>query len=313
MSKSINELNDGDTGSFTYLIKEITKGVTSKGASYLSMNLQDKTGNIDAKLWSAKPEQIATFKAGMILQFNGDVLSHNKQLQMRINDCHIVDRHQVNLLDFVREGEIPRAQLKKEIEERIHAFHNLTLKKLLLCVLEKYEKDFYAYPAASKLHHDFVGGLATHVWGMLKLAEAICDFYPMLNRELLYTGVILHDVGKCVELSGPVITEYTMEGKLLGHISIMQAQVDRIAKENGLEGEEIILVRHMILSHHGEYEYGSPVLPMIPEAEILHYIDNMDARMNVLAKAYEGVEEGEFTPRLFAMENRSFYKSKIEK
>ena len=312
MSKSINELMDGDTGSFTYLIKEITKGVTSKGAPYLSLVLQDKTGTIDAKLWSAKPEQIASFKAGMILQFNGEVLSHNKQLQMRVNECRIIERNSVNLIDFVREGDIPRSQLKKEIEEIIHSFENPTLKRLLECVMERYEKDFYAYPAASKLHHDFVGGLATHVWGMLKLAKAVCDYYPLLNRELLYTGVILHDIGKCRELSGPVITEYTTEGKLLGHISIMQAEVDAIAKENGLEGEEIMLVRHMILSHHGEYEFGSPVLPMIPEAEILHYIDNMDARMNVLVKAYDGIEPGDFTPRIFAMENRSFYKSKLK-
>lgn len=312
MSKSINELMDGDTGSFTYLIKEITKGVTSKGAPYLSLVLQDKTGTIDAKLWSAKPEQIASFKAGMILQFNGEVLSHNKQLQMRVNECRIIERNSVNLIDFVREGDIPRSQLKKEIEEIIHSFENPTLKRLLECVMERYEKDFYAYPAASKLHHDFVGGLATHVWGMLKLAKAVCDCYPLLNRELLYTGVILHDIGKCRELSGPVITEYTTEGKLLGHISIMQAEVDAIAKENGLEGEEIMLVRHMILSHHGEYEFGSPVLPMIPEAEILHYIDNMDARMNVLVKAYDGIEPGDFTPRIFAMENRSFYKSKLK-
>ncbi len=312
MSKSINELMDGDTGSFTYLIKEITKGVTSKGAPYLSLVLQDKTGTIDAKLWSAKPEQIASFKAGMILQFNGEVLSHNKQLQMRVNECRIIERSSVNLIDFVREGDIPRSQLKKEIEEIIHSFENPTLKRLLECVMERYEKDFYAYPAASKLHHDFVGGLATHVWGMLKLAKAVCDCYPLLNRELLYTGVILHDIGKCRELSGPVITEYTTEGKLLGHISIMQAEVDAIAKENGLEGEEIMLVRHMILSHHGEYEFGSPVLPMIPEAEILHYIDNMDARMNVLVKAYDGIEPGDFTPRIFAMENRSFYKSKLK-
>ncbi len=312
MSKSINELMDGDTGSFTYLIKEITKGVTSKGAPYLSLVLQDKTGTIDAKLWSAKPEQIASFKAGMILQFNGEVLSHNKQLQMRVNECRIIERNSVNLIDFVREGDIPRSQLKKEIEEIIHSFENPTLKRLLECVMERYEKDFYAYPAASKLHHDFVGGLATHVWGMLKLAKAVCDCYPLLNRELLYTGVILHDIGKCRELSGPVITEYTTEGKLLGHISIMQAEIDAIAKENGLEGEEIMLVRHMILSHHGEYEFGSPVLPMIPEAEILHYIDNMDARMNVLVKAYDGIEPGDFTPRIFAMENRSFYKSKLK-
>ena len=147
---------------------------------------------------------------------------------------------------------------------------------------------------------------------MLKLANDMCDLYPMLNRDLLISGVVLHDVGKCIELSGPVITEYTLSGKLLGHISIMQAIVSEVAKENEIEGEEVLLVRHMILSHHGEYEFGSPVLPLIPEAEMLHYIDNIDARMNSLQKALETIEEGEFTPRIFAMENRSFYKSTIK-
>ncbi|MEG0290377.1 MAG: HD domain-containing protein, partial [Erysipelotrichaceae bacterium] len=126
-------------------------------------------------------------------------------------------------------------------------------------------------------------------------------------------GVLVHDLGKLIELSGPVITEYTLEGKLLGHISIMQAKLTSVAKEQKIEGEEVTLLRHMILSHHGVYEYGSPVLPMIPEAEILYFIDNMDARMNTMEKALNQVEPGEFTPRIFALENRMFYKSKLVK
>ncbi|MEG1732689.1 MAG: HD domain-containing protein, partial [Longicatena sp.] len=125
-------------------------------------------------------------------------------------------------------------------------------------------------------------------------------------------GVILHDIGKLIELSGAIVTEYTMEGKLLGHISIMQSMVDNKAKELGIEGEEVILLRHMILSHHGVYEYGSPVLPMIPEAEMLYLIDNMDARMNTIEKALKQINPGEFTTRIFALENRCFYKSKDE-
>ena len=147
---------------------------------------------------------------------------------------------------------------------------------------------------------------------MLNLAEVVCSLYPMLHRDLLLGGVLLHDIGKLVELSGPVITEYTMEGKLLGHISIMQAKVAQVADRLQLEGEEVILLRHMVLSHHGHYDYGSPVLPMLPEAEMLYFIDNMDARMNSLQKAIDPIEEGEFTPRIFSLENRSFYKSKLK-
>ena len=307
----INELVDGTRGKFCALISSLNKGVTAKGATYLSFVLQDKTGNIDAKFWSPSADEVATLKAGMVVEIDGEVLSYNKQLQMKINGVKVIDRSTIDLNDFIKEGDIPRSQLKANITEVINSFENQKLKTLILKVMEHYELDFYNYPAAAKIHHDFVGGLATHVWGMMKLAMSICECYPSLNKELLLTGVILHDIGKCVELSGPVITEYTVEGKLLGHISIMQAIVAQVAKENGIEGEEVILVRHMILSHHGEYEYGSPILPMIPEAEILHYIDNIDARMNVLAKAYDGVKEGEFTSRQFALENRAFYKSKL--
>ena len=126
--------------------------------------------------------------------------------------------------------------------------------------------------------------------------------------------MFLHDLGKLQELSGAIVPSYTMEGRLLGHISLFQAEVAKIAASLGIEdSEEVTLVRHMILSHHGVYEYGSPVLPMIPEAEVLHLIDNLDARMNTIEKALNATEEGAFTPRIFALENRSLYKSKIKK
>ena len=307
----IKELVDGQSGTFVYLVAQLNKGVTAKGSPYLSMVLQDRSGEIEAKLWNAKPEQLAHYKAGMVLQFNGEVLSHNKQLQMRINDCRIVDPSTVNPADFVKEGDIPRRELKQRIDALIATIKNPICHTLILKVMERFQSDFYAYPAASRNHHDFVGGLATHVLRMMEIGDFLAGLYPVLNRDLLLSGILMHDIGKCIELSGPVITEYTMEGKLLGHISIMQAIVDEIAKENQLEGEEIILIRHMILSHHGEYEFGSPVLPMIPEAEILHYIDNIDARIQSMGKALNQVEAGEFTARIFALENRSFYKSKI--
>jgi len=143
---------------------------------------------------------------------------------------------------------------------------------------------------------------------MLKQAKALCDIYPTLNRSLLYAGIIAHDMGKVKELSGPVATTYTVEGNLLGHISIMSDEVANIAREHNIEGEEVMLLRHMILSHHGKYEYGSPKLPMLKEAEMLHFIDNIDARMQMFDKHMKKVEKGQYTERIFALENRQFYK-----
>ncbi|MEZ2075627.1 HD domain-containing protein, partial [Staphylococcus aureus] len=146
-----------------------------------------------------------------------------------------------------------------------------------------------------------------HVLTMLRIAKSICDIYPLLNKSLLYSGIILHDIGKVRELSGPVATSYTVEGNLLGHISIASDEVVEAARELNIEGEEIMLLRHMILSHHGKLEYGSPKLPYLKEAEILCYIDNIDARMNMFEKAYKKTDKGQFTDKIFGLENRRFY------
>lgn len=313
MSKIIQEFTDGDKLVIKVLLHSVSRGVTNKGAPYLSFTLQDKSGTMDAKYWNVTEEQLPLYKAGMLVEAHGDVLSHNKQLQFRIQSLNILDRSTADLREYVKASPIPRAVLKERIETHVNTIKNDNIKRIIEAMLHEYEKDFYAYPAASKNHHDFVGGLATHVLGMIELAKSVCALYPLLNRDLLIGGVVVHDLGKLIELSGPVITEYTIEGKLLGHISIMQAKITQVAQSLGIEGEEVILLRHMILSHHGVYEYGSPVLPMIPEAEILYFIDNMDARMNTMEKALDITEPGEFSQRIFALENRMFYKSKISK
>lgn len=313
MNKQICDLQDGDKIAIKLLISQVNKGVTNKGAPYLSFVLQDKSGVIDAKYWNVNEAQLDLYKAGMIALFNADVLAHNRQLQIRIQSMEVLDRRKEELIDYVRSSNIPKAQLQEEIYAVINAMHNETYQLITKTLLQECEKDFFTYPAASRIHHDFVGGLATHVLGMIKVGKAVCALYPLLDEDLLMSGIILHDIGKLNELSGPVITEYTLEGKLLGHISIMQAKVCECADKLNIHQEEVTLLRHMILSHHGEYEYGSPVLPLIPEAEMLHYIDNIDARMNVLDKAFAATEAGDFTQKLFALDNRMFYKAKDKK
>lgn len=308
-SKKIRDLQTGDHVFIKLLIFQVNKGVTNKGAPYLSFQLQDDTGVMDAKYWNVSEEELQKYKPGMICKFTADILSHNNQMQIRVASIEILDRNKEDLNEYVRTSSIGKEELKFKINQAIEAIQNDTYKRLVKAVLLEYETDFFTYPAASKNHHNFVGGLATHVLGMVELGNFMCEQYPLLDKDLLISGILLHDIGKVVELSGPVIIEYTVEGKLLGHISIMQAKLFEVAQRLNIEGEELTLLRHMILSHHGVYEFGSPVLPMVPEAEVLNLIDNMDAKMNTLEKAYERVEPGTFTPRIFAMENRSFYKA----
>lgn len=310
MSKLVNEFQDGDKLSTKLLISQVNKGVTNKGAPYLSFVLQDKSGVIDAKYWNVNESQLELYKPGMVCLFHFDVLSHNRQLQVRVQSIEVLDRKEEDLGEYVRSSSIPKAELQDEIYRVIDEMQNETYKKITFALIKECEKDFFTYPAASRIHHDFVGGLATHIVGMIRVGKALCALYPALDEDLLMAGIILHDVGKLKELSGPVITEYTLEGKLLGHISIMQARVSEVASQLGIQNDNVVMLRHMILSHHGEYEYGSPVLPLLPEAEMLHYIDNIDARMNILEKAFAQTEEGEFTQKMFALENRMFYKKK---
>jgi 3'-5' exoribonuclease len=311
MKMKINEFKDGIKANELLLVSNINRGVTNSGATYLTITLQDDSSSIDAKLWNANDEQVAGLVEGRVYDFKFDVLQYRNNLQAKIISFKKVDQSELDLNNFVVSSPISKDDLKSEIYDDIKLIKNETILELLRSIMKEYEKDFFEYPAASKNHHNFVGGLATHTLGMLRLANNLCDNYPILSRDLLLAGVVVHDIGKVEELSSPILTEYTTNGKLLGHISIMQAKIYKIACDLGIEDtEEVMLLRHMVLSHHGEYEFGSPVKPMIPEAEALTFIDNIDARMNSLTKAFDQTEDNGFTPRIFAMESRAFYKHK---
>lgn len=310
MRKWMNELQDGDRVWLDVLLTDVSRGVTNKGAPYLNFVIQDKTGTMEAKYWNVNEEELHLYKAGMYVKIKGDIINYKDQLQMRVLTLQDDSTQAHDVRDYVRSASIGIQEMKQRIQAYLSAIQNQDIKKICDAIHNEYERDFYDYPAAAKNHHDFVGGLAAHVLGMMDLAKHICSLYPLLNQDLLIAGVFLHDIGKLIELSGPIATEYTMEGKLLGHISIVQAIVSQTAVRLHIESEAAVLLRHMVLSHHGEYEYGSPVLPMIPEAEVLSLIDDLDARMNTLEKALDRVKPGEFTARIFAMENRSFYKAK---
>ena len=213
--------------------------------------------------------------------------------------------------EFVFKSPVAKDVLRANIQEGISLIDNENLARIVSACLNHYSSDVYEYPAAAKIHHNFIGGLATHTSGMIKLAIALCSIYPSLSRDYLLAGVIVHDLGKIEELTSPVVTEYSTIGKLLGHISIMDARLLEIGKELHLEdSEELMVLRHMVLSHHGQFEFGSPVRPETLEAEMLNLIDNIDARVNTIDKALSEIKEGEFTGKIFALDNRFFYKHK---
>jgi 3'-5' exoribonuclease len=307
----IKEFKDKEKLEQHLLISNIIQGVTTKGSPYLSITFQDKSGQIEGKLWDVKPEQLQIIKQGLIVMVSFEVLNYREQLQLKIFDVKPVDQKSVSIDDFLPESDVSSSELKVTISEFINELKNPVYQSIVKAIVDEVGYDFYEYPAASKNHHEYKGGLASHVVSMIKLAKEVIRLYPMLDHDLLMSGILLHDIGKTVELSGPILTEYTTVGRLLGHISIVNAMIYHHAKLLGVEKqEETMLLQHVVLSHHGQYEFGSPVLPLIPEAEVLHLIDNLDARLNMFAKAMESTEEGLFTQRIFSLENRSFYKKK---
>ncbi len=313
---TINTLRAGDEGVvLKALITNVVTGKTNGAnrATYLSLTLQDKTGTIDAKLWAATPIQVETIIAGSVVLVKADVIKYNDDRQMKVLNIEIQSQDASEQVHYLKSAPVEASQLLDDVESFIATIRNIRIHTIITEMYKQHKESFKVYPAASKNHHEYVSGLIQHTVGMLNIAKSLCLLYPTLNADLLYAGIILHDIGKVVELSGPVLPTYTLKGKLLGHISICQAMIKETADKLGVEGEEVTLLQHMVLSHHGKNEYGSPVLPLIKEAEMLHLIDNIDARMNMLDKALEQVEVGEFTKRVFSLENRSFYKPNIYK
>lgn len=305
----ITDLKEHDRLTQPFLVKEVKNGTTSKGAPYLSMTLQDKSGTIDAKFWDVKERDQELVQTGKIISFTFEVLNYKDNLQLRVAACNPVDENELNLDDYVIASNNSEEERRQTARDLVNSIQNQTYKTLVVEMMRYVGDKYFTYPAASKIHHSWLGGLSDHSLSMATLADDICKHYPQLNRDLLISAALVHDVGKTAELSGPVTTEYTLQGKLEGHISIANGWLNEVAEKAGLENEEeTILLHHMILSHHGKLEFGSPVQPMVMEAEVLSLIDNMDARITTITGALEGVKEGQWTSKMFSLENRQFYK-----
>ncbi len=308
MSKQIKDFEDGLTIDTQFLVTAVTKGVKADGGRYLNVTIQDSSGTIEAKKWNVTEQDDDILVPGNIVGLYGQVYEYKNALQFKIFEAVKVNATDIDISHFVKPSPLPKEELIAKLNAYLDAIKDEEVKKLTKALANKFYNEYITYPAAVRNHHAFGSGLLYHSITMADVASKICDIYPSLNRDFLIAGCLLHDIGKTIELSGPIATKYTLEGRLIGHISIMQSEIKKMAEELNISSETSILMQHMILSHHGVPEYGSAVVPMTREALALSTIDNFDAKMQVLDNALEGVKPGEFTPRIFALENLSFYK-----
>ncbi|MCC9755096.1 HD domain-containing protein, partial [Streptococcus agalactiae] len=298
-----------------YLIKKAEVRKTRAGKDFIAFTFQDDTGEISGNMWDAQTYNVEEFVAGKIVHMKGRREVYNGTPQVnQITLRNIKDGEPNDPRDFKEKPPINVDNVREYMEQMLFKIENATWQRVVRALYRKYNKEFFTYPAAKTNHHAFESGLAYHTATMVRLADSIGDIYPELNKSLMFAGIMLHDLAKVIELSGPDNTEYTIRGNLIGHISLIDEELTKILAELNIDDtkEEVTVLRHVILSHHGQLEYGSPVRPRIMEAEIIHMIDNIDANMMMMTTALNRVNEGEMTNRIFAMDNRSFYKPNIK-
>ena len=310
MNSFINEFKEGERVSVELLINNLSKGVSNAGAPYLSLTLQDKSGTIEAKKWDVNAQELEVCQVGMVISVIGDIIDYRGNLQMKVLSLSPVNQDEVDYTRFCMPSPIPQQDLIQKLNSYLNSIKNEDAQKIVKYIVENHYNEFISYPAATRNHHEFASGLLYHTISMCNLAEILATYYSNIDRDLLISGIIMHDIGKTIELSGPIATKYTLEGKLIGHISIMVSEIRAAGEKLNIHSEVPILLQHMILSHHGEKEFGSPVPPLTREAFLLHVIDDLDAKMIIIDKALDTVNEGEFTQRIMAMDGRAFYKPK---
>lgn len=292
----IKELSDGDTVNEVFLLADKQLRANRNADLYLLATLRDKTGVISALMWNVSEERMSHVSAGDMVHVKGKVQLYQGGLQMIMNFIDRAPESSYNPEDFETQAQANVGPLLDRLKEMLGSLECEQLRVLAQCFLndEQLINDLCTAPAGVKAHHAYHGGLIEHVVSMAEVADRLCSHYRELDRDLLLLGVLLHDLGKIRELSWDPTLAYTDEGQLLGHmniaIEILNEKLMQARGEMGghdFEPEVVLRLKHMILSHHGALEFGSPRLPMTPEAIVLHYIDNIDAKLHEFTRAIE--------------------------
>ncbi|WP_159722633.1 3'-5' exoribonuclease YhaM family protein [Enterococcus sp. CSURQ0835] len=308
--KKLKELTVDEQFELFVLLKNADVRIAKNGKKFIAFTFQDTSGSIDGKFWDASEEEIARYQAGKVVFLSGKRENYQGNPQIKIMHLRLAKADEPNdPMLYMERAPLKREEMEEEISQTIFEITNPHWNRIVRFLLNKYQKDFFFYPAAKRNHHAFAGGLAFHTVTMLHIGKSLTHEYPQLDAALLYAGIILHDLGKVIELTGPSATEYTVVGNLVGHLVLVDEEITKACVELKIDPmeEDVIVLRHMVLAHHGLLEYGSPVRPRIMEAEVLHQIDNIDASMQMMTSAIENAEPGQYTERIFGLDNRSFY------
>ena len=308
----VRDIKENDTVRGLYLAKVKKSGKTKKGDPYLSITLADRTGEVEARMWERADKFSSKFSEGDILDVEGYAGSYRSQIQITISNLKSVDKGDPTF--FLEETQKDITEMIGSLKEILREIKSSHLKALVDSFLSDHSfvTLFRTAPAAKNFHHNYLGGLLEHTLSVCQMTKSAADHYPELDRDLLLAGAFLHDVGKVRELGFYHHIDYTDEGRLLGHLLLGVAMLDgKLAGLKTFPRELALRLKHLILSHHGQYEFGSPKRPKFLEAFALHLIDDLDAKINGLGRFMEkDQKDGAWTDfnRLF---ERYFLKGKI--
>ena len=293
------------------LITKSEKKTTAKGKDYLNLTLSDASGEIPAKFWDYNVAVHGEYPVECLVKVRGTISQYNGADQLRVEKIrHITSADNVNISDFVRSAEYSGEFMFNALLDCVHKFQDEDIKALVLYLLDKHKEAILKWPAAYKLHHAIRGGLLMHTLSIVRVAEGVCKVYPFVDADLLLGGAILHDIAKTMEYEvgeSGIASGYTVEGNLIGHLVKGAMYVAEAEKELGTPHDKSVLLQHMLLSHHGNPEYGAAVRPAFLEAEILSILDNLDAEVYQIKEATESLQPGAFSNRLWALDDRKMY------
>lgn len=293
----VSDLKDGQAVASLFLVREKEIRTSPRtGTSWLQLELADRTGTIPAKMWDNFSAIAATFEQDDVVQIRGRVKTYNGQRELTLEQIIPAAERDYDLGDFLPHTKQDVEKLYGEVREAIAGMKNPWLKRLLTAVVEDpaIAPKFKRAPAAMTMHHAYIGGLLEHVASLIGLSRRVTSHYPELDPDLLLAGIVLHDIGKIDELHYSRAFDYTTEGRLLGHITIGVSIVrDKILAMSDFPNPLAVLVEHLILSHHGTHEFGSPSLPQTREAVALHFLDDMDSKMAAMRATLEAPAQEE--------------------
>ena len=315
--KFIGDIRPGEQIDDIYMVKDPILRSTTKGDFYIAMFLSDRTGQANGRMWQASEAVYNSLPKPGFVHINGKSETYQNNLQIIINRVTPIDASKIDISDFLARTEKDVDQMFEESVAIVSKIANPTLKALIDSFLADTElmENFRKAPAAVKMHHNYIGGLLEHTHNMLKSATALLPLYPNVNPDLVLAGIFLHDMGKTTELSYEMSLAYTDSGQLIGHISktflMINQKADALAaKGTDIDKTIIDVLGHIILAHHGQYEFGSPKLPATAEAFMVNYIDDLDAKMSQVTKAINnGPEDSNWTPWQNAIQTRLYRKS----